>query len=56
MAQFKEETTMKFKYNPNRMYQGKLLDPETPAWMEVACLILMGTFMGLMFAYGLLYT
>ena len=47
---------MKFKYNHKRMYQGDLLDQKTPAWMEAACVALMGTLMGLMFAYGLLYT
>lgn len=47
---------MKFKYNPNRMYQGNLIDKQDPKWMEYAAVALTGTLMGLMFAYGLLFT
>ena len=43
----------KYKY-PVKMYQGDLLDPVIPAWVEIASLVAMGVVMGGLFAYGLL--
>ena len=44
---------MRNRYNNHRMYQGDLIDRQTPRWVEYLGAAILGAILGAMFAYGI---